>query len=80
MAALIVRIEESREQSPNGQEMVGFSIYDTYDGDLQIGDALPGVRPLIQRAVRQAIDMVFGAPVSVSDESIEEARKQLFIN
>lgn len=80
MATLIIRIEESRQENHDGQTMVGFSIYDDYEGDLQAGDALPGVRPLIQRAVKHAIDMVFGAPVSVSDESIEEARKQLFVN
>ncbi len=80
MAALIIKIEEHREQHWSGQEMVGFSITDAYDGELQAGDALPGIKPLIQRAVQGALDTVFGRPVSASNESIEDARKQSFMN
>ncbi len=57
--------------------MIGFSVLDTYEGELQIGDALPGIKPLIQRAVRGAIDSIFGTPLVSSDESIEDARMQV---
>ncbi len=76
MAVLIIRIEETHSADNTGGEMIGFSIFDTYEGELQIGDALPGIKPLIERAVRKAIDSIFGMPVASSDESIEDARMQ----
>lgn len=76
MAALIIKIEETHNTDRAGRKMVGFSILDAYEGELQIGDALPGIRPILQRAVQQAIDSVFGTPVAASEESIEDARRQ----
>jgi hypothetical protein len=82
MAALIIRIEElrEREEDPQGREMIGFSISSGYDGELKIGDALPGVRCLLETSIKNAIDAVFGAPVSLSHESMTDAREKLFLN
>jgi len=76
MAVLIIKIEETHNTDNTGREMIGFSILDTYEGELQIVDALPGIKTLKERAVRGAIDSIFGMPVASSDESIEDARMQ----
>lgn len=80
MAALIIRIEESREEEHCGHEMVGFSIQSAIDGELQIGDTLPGIRAMIERSVKDTIDKAFGRPVGLSIESMADAHKQAFMN
>jgi len=80
MAALIIRIEESHAPHDDNRDMVGFSVLDGYEGELKAGDVLPGIRPILLRAIHRAIDNIFGEPVSASDKSIEEAYKQSFIH
>lgn len=80
MAALIIRIEEEHEQHECGQDMVGFRMSNDYDGELQPGDVLPGMRPLLMRAVQTVIDSVWGKPLEERAEVAAEARKQSFIH
>jgi hypothetical protein len=84
MAALIIRIEEHQINehhaecdSPHTHKAVGFSILSNYDGELAVGDCLPGIEPLLVRAIRGAIDTVFGSSVDASNESIEDAQMQI---
>lgn len=76
MAALIIRIEEIRQDIGDGKESVAFSIYDGYDGELIAGDYLPGLKPLVLKTVKEALDRVFGGPVGVSEQSLEDAFRQ----
>lgn len=73
MAVFVIRIEERHQDIDARHKSVGFSIMSGYDGELEKGDCLPGIEPLLLRAVREAIDNVFGSPVALSDESMEEA-------
>lgn len=84
MATLIIRIEEHQINehhddcdNPHTHKAVGFSILANYDGELAVGDCLPGIEPLLVRAVRGAIDTVFGSSVGASNESIEDAQLQI---
>lgn len=73
MAAFVIRIEERHQDSDANHKSVGFSIMSGYDGELEKGDCLPGLEPLLLRAVREALDNVFGKAIAISDESMEEA-------
>jgi hypothetical protein len=77
MATLIITIQEHHQDTDENHKSVGFSILNGYDGELRAGDCLPGLEPLLVRAVRQAIDSVFGPSVASSNESIEDAQMQI---
>lgn len=77
MAKLVIIIEESQEDAPDGQ-LVGYSIYDSYEGELFVGSTLPGIRPVVLRAVKCALDFIYGGhPASESDISLEDARAKI---
>lgn len=76
MAALVIRIQEYRQGIDEKHKSVGFSILSGYEGELEAGDCLPGLEPLLLRTIREAIDSVFGGPIAVSEESIQDAQRQ----
>jgi hypothetical protein len=76
MATLIIKIQEHHQDVDSQHKSVGFSILTAWDGELEIGDCLPGIEPLLLRVVREAIDSIFGQPIGVSEHSMQDANKQ----
>lgn len=77
MAKLIITIEEDHSDDDFGNSRTGIG-YSTKFEDLQPGDVLPGLAPVIMRVVQRLVDNMLGGAVEAKADCA--SLDKLFIN
>jgi len=68
MSKLIINVEETHAHGMDGSPCATGIAINYHFEDLEHGDMLPGLAPLLLRLVKQGIDMNLGDRISIEDD------------